>query len=129
MKSYSLQQLATAMSGTLPQGGGERVISAGVSTDTRSIAEGVLFFALKGENFDAHNFLPGAVEAGAGAMVIQDATNLPDGIPAVLVNDTLDALQALAKWYRTELGIPVVAVTGSNGKTSTKDFIRSVLSQ
>lgn len=129
MKSYPLQQLASAMSGTLPQGGGEFLVSSGVSTDTRSIPAGALFFALKGENFDAHNFLSEAAESGAGALVIQDAANLPAGIPAILVNDTLEALQALAKWYRAELGIPVVAITGSNGKTSTKDFAKSVLSQ
>ena len=129
MKSYPLQQLASAMSSTLPQGGGEIVIASGVSTDTRSIPAGALFFALRGENFDAHNFLAQAAESGAGALVIQDASNLPSGIPAVLVQDTLEALQALAKWYRAELGIPVVAITGSNGKTSTKDFTKSVLSQ
>jgi len=129
MKSYSLQQLASAMNGTLPQGGGDLVISSGVSTDTRSIPDGALFFALKGDNFDAHDFLSQAAQSGAGALVIQDATNLPADFPAVLVNDTLEALQALAKWYRVELGIPVVAITGSNGKTSTKDFTKNVLSQ
>ncbi len=132
MKSYSLQQLATAMNGSLLQcekGGGDVVVSSGVSTDTRSIPDGALFFALKGENFDAHDFLAKAAESGAGALVIQDASNLPEGIPAVLVDDTLTALQALAQWYRAELGIPVVAITGSNGKTSTKDFTKSVLSQ
>ena len=129
MKPYSLQQLADAMSGTLLQGGGERIIATGVSTDTRSIPDGALFFALAGENFDAHNFLAQAAEAGAGALVVQDAAKLPEGIPAVLVPDTLEALQALAKWYRAELGIPVIAITGSNGKTSTKDLTRSVLSQ
>jgi UDP-N-acetylmuramoyl-tripeptide--D-alanyl-D-alanine ligase len=88
-----------------------------------------MFFALKGENFDAHHFLAEAVEAGAGALVLQDDSDLPEGIPVVLVNDTLEALQSLAKWYRSELGIPVVAITGSNGKTSTKDYTHSVLSQ
>jgi len=129
MKSYPLTQLASAMNGTLPQGGGELVISSGVSTDTRSIPAGALFFALKGDNFDAHNFLEQAAQSGAGALVIQDASNLPAETPAILVNDTLEALQALAKWYRAELGIPVVAITGSNGKTSTKDFTKNVLSQ
>lgn len=129
MKAYPLQQLATAMNGTLPRGGGELVISAGISTDTRSIPSGALFFALKGDNFDAHNFLSQAAEAGAGALVVQDDSKLPESIPAILVDDTLDALQTLAKWYRAELGIPVVAITGSNGKTSTKDFAKSVLSQ
>lgn len=132
MKPYSLKQLASAMNGTLlqcEQGGGDLVVSTGVSTDTRSIPNGALFFALKGENFDAHNFLAQAAQSGAGALVIQDAANLPADIPAVLVNDALEALQALAKWYRAELGIPVIAITGSNGKTSTKDFTKNVLSQ
>ncbi len=133
MKTYPLQQLASAMSGTLlqtsssEQGGGEIVISAGVSTDTRKIAEGSLFIALKGENFDAHDFLDQA--SAAAALVIEDQKNLPEGVPAILVNDTLKALQDLAAWYLRELNIPVVAITGSNGKTSTKDFTRSVLAQ
>ena len=117
------------MSGSLLQGGEDCVISAGVSTDTRCLPAGAMFFALKGENFDAHHFLAEAVEAGAGALVLQDDSDLPEGIPVILVNDTLKALQALAKWYRGELGIPVVAITGSNGKTSTKDYTHSVLSQ
>ena len=129
MKSYPLQKLAHAMNGCLLQGGEDCVISAGVSTDTRRLPAGAMFFALKGENFDAHHFLAKAVEAGAGALVLQDDSNLPEGIPVVLVNDTLEALQSLAKWYRSELGIPVVAITGSNGKTSTKDYTHSVLSQ
>jgi len=129
MKPYSLQQLAGAMSGTLLQGGEERIITTGVSTDTRNIPDGALFFALVGENFDAHNFLAQAAEAGAGALVVQDAAKVPRGIPVVLVPDTLEALQALAKWYRAELAIPIIAITGSNGKTSTKDLTRSVLSQ
>ena len=129
MKSYPLQKLAHAMSGSLLQGGEDCVISAGVSTDTRRLSAGAMFFALKGENFDAHHFLAEAVEAGAGALVLQDDSDLPEGIPVILVNDTLKALQALAKWYRGELGIPVVAITGSNGKTSTKDYTHSVLSQ
>lgn len=129
MKAYSLQQLAHAMSGTLVQGGGERVVSTGVSTDTRSIPEGALFFALKGDHYDAHNFLDQAVAARAGAIVVHDDSQLPADIPAILVGDTLTALQALAQWYRAELKIPVIAITGSNGKTSTKDFTRSVLSQ
>ena len=129
MKSYPLQKLAHAMSGSLLQGGEDCVISAGVSTDTRCLPAGAMFFALKGENFDAHRFLAEAVEAGAGALVLQDDSDLPEGIPVILVNDTLKALQALAKWYRGELGIPVVAITGSNGKTSTKDYTHSVLSQ
>ena len=132
MKTYALHELATAMNGKLLQsekGGGECVISGGVSTDTRSIPPAALFFALKGENFDAHHFLDKAVGAGAAALVIQDTAHLPAEVPAVLVEDTLTALQALARWYRAELALPVIAITGSNGKTSTKDFTKSVLGQ
>jgi len=129
MKSYPLQILASAMDGTLLncQGGGETMVTNGVSTDTRSIAKGSLFFALRGENFDAHDFL--AKADAATAFVVQDAAKVPAGQPVILVDDTLSALQRLARWYLAELDIPVIAITGSNGKTSTKDFARSVLSQ
>lgn len=129
MKAYSLEQLAEAMSGTLGQGGGERIIASGISTDTRNIPEGALFLALKGDLFDAHDFLGEAAQEGAGALVVSKADDLPEGVPTILVDDTLKALQDLAGWYRRELGIPVVAITGSNGKTSTKDFTRSILAQ
>lgn len=128
MKAYPLQQLAEAMKGTLVRGGGDRVMSTGVSTDTRKMATGALFFALKGDLFDAHDFLDDAVAAGAGALVVAHEEKLPAEVPPVVrVADPLKALQDLAKWYRTQLAIPVVAITGSNGKTSTKDFLRSVL--
>lgn len=129
MKTYTLQQLAEAMSGTLPQGGGELLVRAGVTTDTRTISEGSLFVALKGERFDAHEFIGQAIEAGAVAVVAHDPSRVPASVPFVQVEETLKALQDLAAWYRGELSIPVIAISGSNGKTSTKDFTRSVLSQ
>ena len=129
MKASSLNQLAVAMGGSLLQGDGEKMMTSGVSTDTRSMPAGALFFALKGENFDAHDFLPQAEEAGAGALVVDSDCDLPEGIPVVRVSDSLAALQDLAGWYRNELDLQVVVITGSNGKTSTKDFTRSVLSQ
>lgn len=128
MKSYNLQTLASAMKGTLLQpGDGEVVISSGVSTDTRSLKEGALFFALKGENFDAHDFLERADIAAA--LVVDQQEKVPVGRAAILVDDVLSGLQRLARWYCLELGIPVIAITGSNGKTSTKDLTRSVLAQ
>lgn len=128
MKSYNLQTLASAMKGTLLQpGDGGIVISSSVSTDTRSLKEGALFFALKGENFDAHDFLERA--APAAALVVDQEEKVPAGCAAILVDDVLSGLQRLARWYCQELGIPVIAITGSNGKTSTKDLTRSVLSQ
>ncbi|HBE97505.1 MAG TPA: UDP-N-acetylmuramoyl-tripeptide--D-alanyl-D-alanine ligase [Verrucomicrobiales bacterium] len=129
MNEYSVQQLASAMNGFLQQGRGDFIVTCGVSTDTRSIQKGSLFVALRGENFDAHNFLRQAVEGGAGALLVQNGDNLPEGVPVILVDDTLAGLQRLAEWYRGELSLPVVAISGSNGKTSTKDFARSVLSQ
>ncbi|MDA7881786.1 UDP-N-acetylmuramoyl-tripeptide--D-alanyl-D-alanine ligase [Akkermansiaceae bacterium] len=129
MKSYPVQQLASAMNGSLLQGRGDFIVESGVSTDTRSIQKGSLFVALKGDNFDAHDFLQQAVDGGAGALLVQNADKLPEEIPVILVEDTLNGLQRLAGWYRGELTIPVVAISGSNGKTSTKDFTCSVLSQ
>jgi len=128
MKSYNLQTLATAMKGTLLQpGDGGLMITAGISTDTRTISEGALFFALKGENFDAHYFLDRA--DAAAALVVDQAEKVPLGRSAIVVDDVLSGLQRLARWYCQELGIPIVAITGSNGKTSTKDLTRSVLAQ
>jgi len=129
MKAYPVEKLASAMNGSLLQGRGDFIVTSGVSTDTRAIRKSSLFVALKGENFDAHNFLQQAVDGGAGALLVHDEKSLPDEVPVILVEDTLVALQRLAEWYRGELSIPVVAISGSNGKTSTKDFTRSVLSQ
>lgn len=105
------------------------MITGGVSTDTRSIPSAALFFALRGENFDAHDFLDQAKAAGAAALVIDRIESAPAGVPVLLVDDVLTALQRLARWYCAELDLPVIAITGSNGKTSTKDLTRAVLSQ
>ncbi len=129
MNHYSVSTLAEAMNASLPQGGEEVLITGGVSTDTRSIPSNALFFALRGENFDAHNFLEQAVDAGAAALVIDRPEAAPEGVPVIVVEDVLIALQRLACWYCAELDIPVIAITGSNGKTSTKDLTKAVLSQ
>ena len=117
------------MAGELPNGGGELIVTAGVSTDTRSLAGGELFVALRGDRFDGHDYVGQAMDAGAlGALVdTEEAASGREGL--IVVPDTLIGLQRLAHWWRTEMAIPVVGLTGSNGKTSTKDFTRSVLSQ
>ncbi|MGE9268626.1 MAG: UDP-N-acetylmuramoyl-tripeptide--D-alanyl-D-alanine ligase [Verrucomicrobiales bacterium] len=125
MKVYDLASLAQAMGAEL-RGDGSRRIAA-VSTDTRRLEPGALFFALSGENFDAHDFLSQAAESGAGALVVSRKVAVPEGLPVLMVDDVLAALQRLAAWYRRELDLPVVAITGSNGKTSTKDLVRAVL--
>ena len=106
----------------------------GVSTDTRNIKQGDLFIPLAGERFDGHFFLDEAIEKGAAAVLLhrEDAGFLPGLFPHVAVikvDDTLKGLQDLAHYHRKRFDIPVVAVTGSNGKTTTKDLIGLVLSQ
>lgn len=102
----------------------------GVSTDTRQLEVNQLYVPLIGERFDGHQFIDQAARRGAAAALWQQDHPLPEspGIPLIIVSDTLTALQKMAEVYRDELAIPVVAVTGSNGKTTTKDLIASVLS-
>lgn len=102
--------------------------STGVSTDTRKIQAGNLFFALKGPNFNANAMAAEALEKGAQYAIIDDADYLA-GERTLLVEDGLVALQKLATAYRQTLTIPIVGLTGSNGKTTTKELIFSVLSQ
>ena len=131
MIDYSVRTLCEAAGGELHARDGEAMVTAGVCTDTRALVKGCLFVALAGERFDAHDYLAQAVEGGAAAMLV---SRLPEGFEAggtavILVPDTLLALQRLARWYRSQLGIPTVAITGSNGKTSTKDFTAAVVGQ
>lgn len=102
----------------------------GVSTDTRKIKPQQLFIPLKGENFNGHNFLKEAIRKGAIAALWNKDEPVPSlDFPIILVDDTLVALQKLAKSYREELDIKVIGITGSNGKTSTKDILSSILSK
>jgi len=99
-----------------------------VSTDTRTIEHGDLFVALVGERFDAHDFLKDAVAKGATGLVVSRVDKAADlGVPAYEVRDTLVALGALGTYRRRALGKPVVAVVGSNGKTSAKELIKAAL--
>jgi UDP-N-acetylmuramoyl-tripeptide--D-alanyl-D-alanine ligase len=102
---------------------------SGVSTDTRSLRPGDLFFALRGERFDGHRFIGAAVQAGASAVVVEslDDPSVAGAAPVLEVGDTLLALQRLARWHRDRLDAEVIAITGSNGKTTTKDFTAGVL--
>jgi UDP-N-acetylmuramoyl-tripeptide--D-alanyl-D-alanine ligase len=105
----------------------------GVSIDSRHEQEGKLFVPLIGERFDAHEFVPQAIEKGAAAVFWQKDRPLPDGagkdVTFIGVADTLLALQQLAKAYRQMLSVTIIGVTGSNGKTSTKDMIAAVLKE
>jgi UDP-N-acetylmuramoyl-tripeptide--D-alanyl-D-alanine ligase len=99
---------------------------AGVTTDSRAVRTGVLFVALAGERFDAHDFAADAAAAGAAAILV--SRPVPAPVPRLLVADTLVALQALARYHRERFDIPVVGLTGSNGKTTTREMIAAVLS-
>jgi len=100
-----------------------------VSTDTRSLEAGALFVALRGENFDGHRFLAQAEAAGALAAVVDEAgiAENPSGLPVYIVKDTLKAYGDLATSYRRQFNIPLLGVTGTVGKTTTKDFAAAIL--
>ncbi|WP_412478990.1 UDP-N-acetylmuramoyl-tripeptide--D-alanyl-D-alanine ligase [Azonexus sp. IMCC34839] len=122
--NWLLSQVAAAVSGRML---GEDLALSGVSTDTRAIAAGQLFVALKGERFDAHDFLAQAFASGASALLVSDEVKVPAGVPAVVVDDTRLALGRLAKAWRASFKLPVIAVTGSNGKTTTKEMVAAIL--
>lgn len=130
MNATPVKQLLTAVRGTIHQGSEDTLVKS-VSTDTRNIGSNCAFFALAGERFDAHDFLAQAVDGGAEVLVV---SRIPEGVDlgkatVVQVEDTLTALQQFAAWYRRSLDIKVVGITGSNGKTSTKDFMKSVIGE
>ena len=107
----------------------EAIEIKGVSTDTRTISPGQLFIPLIGENFNGHRFLKDAIQKGAKASLWNKDEPVEDmDFPLIFVDDTLDGLQQLAKSYREELNVKVIGITGTNGKTSTKDILASLLS-
>lgn len=112
----------------LGTGPGGAAAFAGITTDTRALRPGELFVALRGENFDAHDFLAQAVQGGAAALVVHDAARAEGlGVPVYAVSDTLVALGRLATHRRRAWGGTVIAVAGSNGKTSTKELLKAAL--
>ncbi|WP_242345601.1 UDP-N-acetylmuramoyl-tripeptide--D-alanyl-D-alanine ligase [Anaeromyxobacter terrae] len=123
---FSSEELAAATGGRWI--GAPPAEVAGVSTDTRTIAPGALFVALVGERFDAHGYLAEAAARGAVAAVVADG-RAPAGAPLPLLSvpDTLPALGAIARHHRRRFHIPVVGVTGSNGKTTTREMIAAIL--
>ncbi len=100
---------------------------SGVSIDTRTIQDGDLFFAIRGERFDGHDFLEEALSKGSGAVIDTKPDDLPEGKVLIYVSDTLTSLQDTAHYLREQRDIPVVGVTGSNGKTTTKEMLCSIL--
>lgn len=101
--------------------------SASISTDTRKISKGDMYFALKGDNFDGNKFVKQAFESGAKHCIVDDK-NAVINDNCILVNDVLTTLQNLANYHRKAINIPIISLTGSNGKTTTKELIKAVLS-
>ena len=127
MAQFSFEQAAQATGGQWLQAPPHGVIS-GVQTDTRQLTPGALFIALRGANFDGHDFLHQARELGAVGAVVDNSDNAPADLPLLQVGDTLQALGALAKAHRAKFAIPVIGVTGSYGKTTTRALIATALS-
>jgi UDP-N-acetylmuramoyl-tripeptide--D-alanyl-D-alanine ligase len=130
---FSVSELIEATKGKFlrgESGGGCR----GVSTDTRTLEKGNLFVALKGENFDGHDYLDGAAKRGAAGLLIridhqERLSSTPEKLPAIGVGDTLDAYGQIAGYWRRRFNIPVIAITGSSGKTTTKEMVAAITSR
>ena len=131
MNPCSASELASLLGSHLHAGDPAARIHAGVTTDTRNLTAGSVFFGLRGENHDGDTHAPAALAAGAAAVVVSRWDGPPPtaGQAVILVPDTLAALQRLAHAWRSRLSLPVVCITGSNGKTSTKDFTTAILSR
>lgn len=139
MAAFELEEIVQATQGTLVTGGGSRRRFRGIQTDSRHITRGELFLALQGEQFDGHRFVVKACQGGAaGAVVaesqawevlrsIRKAGAVCTSFTLVAVKDTLRAYQDLGAFHRQRHLIPVVAITGSNGKTTTKEMVGGVL--
>ncbi|HZK33910.1 MAG TPA: UDP-N-acetylmuramoyl-tripeptide--D-alanyl-D-alanine ligase [Bacillota bacterium] len=128
MKPLKIEEIVKAIDGRLVRTGKAGKIT-GVSTDTRTIKSGDLFIPLAGERFDGHRFMEEAATRGASAILTQELNiRFPKDIHIIYTNNTLKALQALSSWHLNRFATQVVAITGSTGKTTTKDMVYEVLS-
>ncbi len=125
MKPITLREVASACGGTLH--GDPEIQITSIVTDSRKATAGSLFAAIKGERVNGHRFIPMTVEQGAVCALCEDAPKID--VPYIQVESTLIALKGIAEYYRSLFSIPFIGVTGSVGKTSTKELISSVLSQ
>jgi UDP-N-acetylmuramoyl-tripeptide--D-alanyl-D-alanine ligase len=128
MDPRTFEQIAKWVSGKLHGGVNPEKVTK-VVTDSRLIRAGDLFVALRGEQFDGHAFLPAVKEAGAGGALVSDVDFQLNGFTQIEVPETQSALQRLSRAYRNQLRLQAIGVTGSSGKTSTKEMIASVLGE
>ncbi len=128
----TIGEIVAAMGGIQISGSPDRA-AQGLSTDSRTMVPGHLFLALKGERYDGHDFLGEAVIGGAGGLIVEAGRPIGEGLPddnlaVITVSSTLKALGDLASWWRKEWGGTVIAITGSNGKSTTKEMAATILS-
>lgn len=129
MKNMTLANIAKCCGGTyFGEENKKEVEVTGIAIDSRKVKEGGLFIPIRGERVDGHSFIPAVMEAGAVACLSQEPLAEPKG-PYILVESTLKAMKEIAAFYRQSLDIKVVGITGSVGKTSTKEMIASVLKE
>ncbi len=124
---FKIEEVLEATGGTLVREGA-RDSFTGVLTDSRKLAPGCLFVAIKGANFDGHDFVEEAVKQGASGVVVEHRVSISGSASVVQVDDTLKALGKLAGYHRRRFDVPVIALTGSNGKTTTKEMLFTILS-
>jgi UDP-N-acetylmuramoyl-tripeptide--D-alanyl-D-alanine ligase len=124
---FSVESVVRGTQGALI-GGDLKVPVTGVSVDSRTLKLGEVFFAIRGHTLDGHRYVNDAAARGASCLVVHSVSDdLPASVPTVLVDDTTRALGRFAAWHRAQFSVPVAAVTGSNGKTTTKEMMAAVL--
>ena len=133
MIPLSLDEITAAVNGTLcGDPSAESTTITGVITDSRLAKDGSLFVPIRGARVDGHDFIRQVAEAGAGCAFSEkpaDGLDIPEGFPLILVGSSVKAMQDLAAYYRQKTGVKVVGISGSVGKTSTKEMVASVLSE
>ena len=122
---FSIDDIMRATEGKLLIGDGSSVCE-GVSIDSRAVNRGDLFVAIKGAHFDGHDFIEDAISKGAGAILLQNGKSSSGDVPCVEVDDTERSLGDIASWWRSQFDVPCVAITGSNGKSTTKEMIAAI---
>jgi UDP-N-acetylmuramoyl-tripeptide--D-alanyl-D-alanine ligase len=128
MLEFTVGQITTAVGGRLLQGDPRSVVR-GLCTDSRRAQPGELFVALCGEQFDGRQFITAAAQAGVAAVVAAAPVTAPAGVALVAVDDSLAALGAIVRAHRRRFDVSVIGITGSNGKTTTKDLVAAILEQ
>ena len=126
---FTVEEILKATAGKLISGDRKTKVSH-VCIDSRKLKKGELFIAIKGERFDGHNFIEEAIKKGAKAVIYQTQspkTKITKNCSLIMVKDTIDALGDIAHYHRKSFNLPIIAITGSNGKTTAKEMLAWVL--